>query len=74
MDSTGRHRVGRRPALVSLYRRILDAGKSVQAVGVLPEEVLPLLDATGGTGMFIIADAQTEAEARSLIESVERRR
>ncbi|MBK8021124.1 MAG: hypothetical protein IPK19_06725 [Chloroflexi bacterium] len=62
------------PRWYPLYRRILDAGKSVQAVGVLPEEVLPLLDATGGTGMFIIADAQTEAEARSLIESVERRR
>lgn len=65
---------GGSPRWYPLYRRILDAGKSVQAVGVLPDEVLPLLDATGGTGMFIIADAQTEAQARSLTEAVERLR
>jgi hypothetical protein len=63
---------GGNPRWYPLYRRILEAGKSVQAVGVLPEEVLPLLDATGATGMFIIADAQTESEARSLIDAVER--
>ena len=37
-----------------MYRRILDAGKSVQAVGVKPEEVVPLLDAVGGEGMYVM--------------------
>ena len=36
------------------YRRILEAGKSVQAIGVRPEEIVPLLDAVGGKGMYIL--------------------
>ena len=37
-----------------LYRRILDAGKSVQAVGVKADQVLPLLDSVGGKGLYIL--------------------
>jgi hypothetical protein len=37
-----------------LYRRILAAGKSVQAVGVRQDEVIPLLDAVGGKGLYIM--------------------
>lgn len=37
-----------------LYRRILDAGKSVQAVGVKADQVLPLLEAVGGKGLYIL--------------------
>jgi hypothetical protein len=44
---------GGSPEWYPLYRRILDAGKSVQAVGVGLDEVIPLLDAVGGQGMYI---------------------
>lgn len=59
------------PAWYAMYRKILDAGKSVQAVGVKPEEVVPLLDAVGGKGMYIMTAAQSEAEAEQLIKAVE---
>ena len=42
------------PRWYDLYRRILDAGKSVQAIGLKAEEVVPLLDALGGKGMYIL--------------------
>lgn len=59
------------PMWFGLYRRILDAGKSVQAVGVLPNEVIPLLDAVGAKGLFVMVSAETESEARRLVEAVE---
>ncbi len=62
---------GGHPRHWDLYRRILDGGKSVQAIGVNPDEVIPLLDACGGKGMFITTNAATEAEARALSEQVE---
>lgn len=61
------------PMWYGLYRRILQAGKGVQAVGVKPEEVVPLLDAVGPEGMFVQVEARSEAEARALLEEVERR-
>ncbi len=61
---------GGHPRHWELYRRILAAGKSVQAIGVRFEEVLPLLDACGGKGMFIVTSAPTEADARRLSERV----
>ena len=44
---------GGSPEWYPLYRRILGAGKSVQAIGVKPDEVIPLLDAVGGKGIYI---------------------
>jgi hypothetical protein len=49
------------------YRKILDAGKCVQAIGVKPEELEPLLDAVGGKGMYISSDYRDEAEAEKLL-------
>jgi hypothetical protein len=60
------------PIWYDLYRRILKGGKSVQAVGVNPDEVIPLLDAVGPAGMFIMTAAKSEAEARELEEKVEK--
>jgi len=54
-----------------MYRKILDAGKSVQAIGVKPEQVVPLLDAVGGKGMYIMTTARSEAEAEWLVKTVE---
>ncbi len=41
------------PCWYELYRRILAGGKSVQAVGVRPEEVVSLVDAVGPQGLFV---------------------
>ena len=57
---------GGHPRHWDLYRRILAAGKSVQAVGVRYDEVIPLLDACGGRGMCIMTSASTEEKAREL--------
>jgi hypothetical protein len=59
------------PAWYDLYRRILDAGKCVQAVGVQPDQVLPLLDAVGGKGMYIMTHFDSLAEAEDMAAQVE---
>ncbi|HSV74814.1 MAG TPA: hypothetical protein VLH79_13730 [Chthonomonadales bacterium] len=58
---------GGSPRWFDLYRRILAAGKCVQAIGVLPEEVEPLLDAVGVDGMFVTVCAASEEQARDLL-------
>lgn len=62
---------GGSPLWYDLYRRVLAAGKSVQAILVEPHEVIPLLDAIGSKGVYIMTSAATEAEARALEEAVE---
>jgi hypothetical protein len=61
---------GGSPEWYPLYRRIRAAGKSVQAINVLPEEVEPLIDAVGSEGLFIITRAESEQRARDLLERV----
>lgn len=58
------------PMWYDLYRRILAAGKNVQAIGVKPHEVIPLLDAVGTNGLYIMVNVDSEAEARALEEAV----
>ena len=63
---------GGSPRWFDLYRRIKQAGKSVQALSVQPNEVVPLLDAIGPEGTFIwITDPISEAEVESVLKSVE---
>jgi hypothetical protein len=59
------------PRWYPMYRRILDAGKSVQAVGVQPDEVAPLLDAVGGAGMYIVARVKNEADLETIVRAAE---
>lgn len=54
-----------------LYRRILAAGKSVQVVNVEPDEVLPLLDAIGPKGVYMLIQFKDEHEAERILKSVE---
>jgi hypothetical protein len=55
-----------------MYKKILDAGKCVQAIGVLPEQVKPLLDACGAPGLFILMwGAASESQARRLADLVD---
>lgn len=50
------------PRWHDLYRKILDAGKSVQAIGVGRDQIVPLLDAVGGKGMYIATDFVIDSE------------
>jgi len=59
------------PRWYDLYRRIKAGGKAVQAIGVQPDEVEPLLDAVGPGGMSVCVRAESEAQARELIDRVE---
>ncbi len=54
-----------------LYRRIRDGGKSVQAIGVRPAQVAPLLDALGPEGMYLSVGAPDEAAAEKLLKDAE---
>lgn len=62
------------PEWYCMYRRILQAGKSVQAVGVRHDEVVPLLDAVGGAGMYVLTRFDDEAAAEKLAKEVEQYR
>ena len=59
------------PAWYPMYRKILEAGKSVQAIGVKPEEVEPLLDAVGGKGLYIMTTIENETHAENLLKLIE---
>ncbi len=39
-----------------MYRKILEAGKSIQVVNVRPEEINPLLNAVGRNGVYIMQE------------------
>ena len=39
-----------------MYREILDAGKSVQLVGMRPEQIEPVLNAVGTNGVYMLCD------------------
>jgi hypothetical protein len=54
---------GGSPEWYPLYRRILAAGKSVQTIGVKLDEVIPLLDAVGGNGMYISVNSNNDRAA-----------
>jgi len=53
-----------------LYKRVLDAGKSLQIVFPTEEELIPLLDEIGGKGVYIFAGIANEEHAGQLREKV----
>ena len=57
-----------------LYRWIRSAGKSVQAVSVAPDHVLPLLDELGPAGMYLSVRAPNQAAAEKVEEDIRRYR
>lgn len=60
------------PCWYDLYRRIRRGGKSVQAVGVQPNEVIPLIDAVGPEGLYIILSGAVDAHtAEALMRGIE---
>ncbi len=56
------------PRWFDIYRRILAAGKSVQAIGVKLDELKPLLDAVGPKGMYIMMWPQSMAESEQALD------
>ena len=54
-----------------MYRKILDAGKSVQAIGVNRDQAIPLLDAVGGKGMYLQMNLMSAAEFEELAKQAE---
>ena len=63
--------LGGNPRWYDLYRRILGAGKSVQAWLVWPHEIVPLLDAVGGKGMYILGLFTKQGQVESVLKNVE---
>lgn len=55
------------PVFYDLYRRIKKAGKSVQAIGVQPDQLAPLLDAVGPEGMYVMCWSRSQADAEKLL-------
>ena len=60
---------GGEPVWYDLYKKILASGKSAQAIDVLPDQVIPLLDAVGSKGMFIWVNWEGK-ESRDRIEEL----
>jgi hypothetical protein len=63
--------LGGDPQWYDLYRRILAAGKSVQVYFVWAREVVPLLDAIGGEGVYVLGLFRDEAEVEKVREGIE---
>jgi hypothetical protein len=61
---------GGNPRWFDMYRKILDAGKAVQVVGISADEVIPLLDAIGGKGVYVLTSFDSYDEADRLMEEV----
>jgi hypothetical protein len=63
--------LGGDPQWFDLYRRILDAGKSVQVYFVWADEIVPLLDAIGSEGVYILGLFKDRAEVDSVARRIE---
>ena len=61
---------GSHPRWYNLYKRILDAGKSVQVVGVSKEELIPLLDTIGSKGVYVMTSFSDSNEADEIITMI----
>lgn len=56
------------PHWFPMYRRILEAGKSVQMVSVSQHQVVPMLDALGPKGLYLMLDDITSADQLYALE------
>jgi len=63
--------LGGDPQWFDLYRRILAAGKSLQVYLVQPHEIVPVLDAIGGEGVYILGLFQNRAQADTTARQIE---
>lgn len=54
-----------------LYRKVKEAGKRMQIVWMKAEDVIPLLDAVGPKGLYLMVDFRSLVEAENLAREVE---
>lgn len=59
------------PCWYEMYTQIKEAGKSVQAPWLKPEEVVPLLDNVGPEGMYLMVDFETIEEVETVLNQTE---
>jgi hypothetical protein len=59
------------PHWYELYRRILRAGKSLWVANLAKSQVLPLLDAIGGAGVYVSVNNINVADAEDLAAKIE---
>lgn len=62
---------GSHPRWFEMYEKILGAGKSIQVLGVGRDEIVPLLDAIGGKGVYLMTSFSSPGEAEAVMELVE---
>jgi len=63
---------GGSPYWYDLYKRIKSAGKGVQVIGVRDDELIPLLDAIGPEGTYVMmAGDRSFAQAEKLLRAVD---
>jgi hypothetical protein len=55
-----------------MYKRIIESGKSLQAVEVKHEEILPLIDALGDCGLYILCEFNNMQEAEKVSNIIEK--
>jgi hypothetical protein len=58
---------GADPIWHDMYRKILQAGKSLQLVNLTPDEVMPLFKAIGHQGVYVMPDFQSTEEVEDLM-------
>ncbi len=61
---------GGHPRWYDMYRRILAAGKSLQVLHVRKEEIVPLLDAIGSDGVYLLTCCSDLDEAGEILDIV----
>ncbi len=61
---------GGSPRWYDMYNRILAAGKSVWIANARPADVIPLLDAIGGAGVYLTVDVASAAELERIARDV----
>jgi hypothetical protein len=62
------------PSWYPLYRRILGSGKCVQVADVMANEIIPLLDAIGGKGVYILGVYDSVQQYEQLLGEVDQYR
>jgi hypothetical protein len=62
------------PAWYPMYRRIIEAGKSLWVANLRPGDIAPLLDAVGAKGIYLTVDVPGEDEFDEAWKVVERYR
>ena len=59
------------PVWYGVYKKILDAKKAVQVVGIKPHEIIPLVDEIGAKGIYLLTQFSSEQQAELLYRQLE---